>query len=431
MFLATICLLATVFCASCDSNDTHPGYKKTSEGMLYRFHRQNPNAAKPKLTDFMKLEMKCYLNDTLYYDWQEQTDDMYAQLVEPKFRGDLMSAYAMLHVGDSASFYIKADSIASLYYDQDPKALGLAADDYFRYEMKLLEIKTKEEFQDGLLRVVEKMKADARASLSNYVEKENIAVEPSETGVYVVNLEKGKGRCPEKGEKVELDFEAHLTDGTLVGSTYNSGEPFSFVLGDNYVIAGWEEVVSQMHLGDKVRAIIPFDMAYNEHSVGNIPPYANLVYDIKLLKITTKEELARQAEQELKKLKAEKETEFAKFVEANQIAEHTASGLYYAKMNSTEGASPVVGKVARIKYNAMQLDGTPLGDTDQLGGHFDIEYGKHRVLRGLEEGVGLLKVGERARLVIPYKLAYGEKAYNGIPPCSNLIFDVELVEIVE
>ncbi len=431
LFFATSCILATVFFVSCGTNNEHPGYKKTKDGMHYRFHRQNPNTAKPKPTDFLKLEMTCYLNDSLYYDWQKNTDDMYAQLSEPKFAGDLMSAYSMLHVGDSASFYIKADSIALLYYDQDPKAVGLGPDDYFRYEMKLLEIMSAEEFQEGLKRVVDKMKAEAKASLSNYIEKEGISVKPSESGVYVVDLEKGKGRCPKTGEKVELDFEARLLDGTFVGSTYDSGEPFSFVLGEGFVIAGWEEVVSQMHIGDKVRAIIPFEMAYNEHSVGNIPSYSNLVYDIKLLKITTKEELARQAAQKLKTLRAEKEKEFEEFVKANQIVDHTASGLYYAKMIHTDGASPVSGKVARIKYVANLMDGTPLGDTEQLGGHYDIDYGKHNVLLGLEEGVGLMKVGEKARFVIPYKLAYGENGYNGIPPCSNLIFDVELVEIRE
>ena len=50
-------------------------------------------------------------------------------------------------------------------------------------------------------------------------------------------------------------------------------------------------------------------------------------------------------------------------------------------------------------------------------------------MRGLEEGIGLMRVGEKARFVIPYTLAYGEQQYKNIPAFSNLVFDVELLKI--
>ena len=80
---------------------------------------------------------------------------------------------------------------------------------------------------------------------------------------------------------------------------------------------------------------------------------------------------------------------------------------------------------------ATYLNGTPLGDSDQLGGHYDVEFGKGMVLRGLEEGIGLMRVGEKARLVLPYTLAYGENPYGNIPAYSNLVFDVELIDIID
>ena len=205
----------------------------------------------------------------------------------------------------------------------------------------------------------------------------------------------------------------------------------SVVLGEGATIQGWEEIVPKMHLGDRVKAIIPFDMAYGEHSVGSIPPYANLVYDIKLLKITTAAELKKQTEAAQSALKADSEKAFLEYVKANNLTEHTASGMYYSKSVVTGGAQPQVGQTARIRFVATFLDGSPLGDSDQLGGFYDVPFGQGTVLRGLEEGVGLMHVGEQARFVLPYSLAYGENAYGNIPAYANIIFDVDLLDVMD
>ena len=426
---ALVCLSAMMLFTGCTQK--YPGYKKTQSGMYYKFHNCNTSATQPKLTDFLKIEMKCYLHDSLYYDWQGTQHEVYTQLQDPIFAGDLQEAYAMMHVGDSASFYVKADSIAALYYDQDPTKVGLVPEDYFRYEVKLVEVQTEEEFQANVEKMKESMKIEAKRALDEYVVNNNINVTPEPSGVYIIPIEKGKGRCPVKGEKVELDFSATLLNGQPVGSTFDSPEKFSFVLGEGYTIQGWEEIVPKMHLGDRVKAIIPFDMAYGEHSVGEIPAYANLVYDIKLLKITTAAELQAEAERALKALKEESERAFFDYLKVNNITDYTASGLFFAKSLVTEGAQPQKGQTARIKFDASYLDGTPLGDSEQLGGQYDLVIGEGKVLKGLEEGVGLMRVGEKARFVLPYTLAYGANPYGNIPAYSNLVFDVELLDVLD
>ena len=426
---ALVCLSAMMLFTGCTQK--YPGYKKTQSGMYYKFHNCNTSATQPKLTDFLKIEMKCYLHDSLYYDWQGTQHQVYTQLQDPIFAGDLQEAYAMMHVGDSASFYVKADSIAALYYDQDPTKVGLVPEDYFRYEVKLVEVQTEEEFQANVEKMKESMKMEAKRALDEYVVNNNINVTPEPSGVYIIPIEKGKGRCPVKGEKVELDFSATLLNGQPVGSTFDSPEKFSFVLGEGYTIQGWEEIVPKMHLGDRVKAIIPFDMAYGEHSVGEIPAYANLVYDIKLLKITTAAELQAEAERALKALKEESERAFFDYLKVNNITDYTASGLFFAKSLVTEGAQPQKGQTARIKFDASYLDGTPLGDSEQLGGQYDLVIGEGKVLKGLEEGVSLMRVGEKARFVLPYTLAYGANPYGNIPAYSNLVFDVELLDVLD
>ena len=423
-----VCLSAMMLLTACDQK--FPGYKKTNDGLYYKFHSQNQTAAKPQLSDFLKVDMACYLHDSLYYDFQGKQKDVFTQLQESIFPGDLQEAYAMMHLGDSASFYVKADSVAVRYYEQDPAAVGLKADDYFRYEVKLVELQTQDEFLANIQRMKETMEAASRKALADYVAENNINVTPDPSGIYIMPLEKGKGRCPVKGEQVEVDFACYLLDGQSAGSTLDSPDKLKFVLGEGLTIQGWEEIVPKMHLGERVKAIIPFDLAYGEHSVGSIPSYSNLVYDIKLLKITTEEELKKQAEAAEKALRDESESAFVEYLKANNITDHTESGLYYSKSLATDGAQPQVGQTARIKFIANFLDGTPLGDSDQLGGYYDVAYGHGNVLKGLEEGIGMMHVGEQARFVIPYSLAYGSVAYGNIPAYTNLIFDVELLDIL-
>ena len=425
--LVIVCLAAMM--VSCTQK--HPGYKMTSNGLYYKFYNYNASAIQPKVTDFMKVNMACYLHDSLYYDWQQSASEVYSQLKEPQFVGDLMDAYAMMHVGDSASFYVKADSVAVKYYDQDPVAVGLKPDDYFRYEVKLVEVKSEEEFQANIEKMKAQMLLDSKQLLIDYVEKNNIYVTPESSGIYIIQTEKGKGRCPVKGEKVELDFSASLLDGQEVGSTFGQPEKFSFVLGEGYTIQGWEEIVPKMHLGERVTAIIPADMAYGEHSVGTIPAYSNLIYDIKLLKITTAAELQAEAEKALKVMKADSEKAFMDYIKVNNITEYTPSGLFFTKLLTTDGERAEVGKTAQIKFVATYLDGTPLGDSDQLGDHYDVPVGQGKVLKGLDEGIAMMRVGEKARFIMPYTLAYGENPYGNIPAYSNLIFDVELLSLTE
>lgn len=422
------CLMATLFFTAC--NRQYPGYKQTSDGLYYRFYTQDRSAQQPKQTDFLKLDMACYLDDSLYYDWRQSESDVFVQLSDSHFKGDLQEALHMMRVGDSASFYIKADSVAIHYYSQDPGVVGLKPEDFFRYEVKLVEIKTQDEFKAGIERLKEQRLQESKNILAAYVEENGITVSPIESGIYIIPVEKGKGDCPQKGDKVELDFEAKLLDGRSIGSTFGQDEKFSFIVGEGYVIPGWEVIVPMLHVGDRVTAIIPCEMAYGEHSVTGIPPFSNLVYDIKLLKIIPAEVLKRQEEEAMKKLQSTAEKAFIQYVKESRITECTQSGLYYEKSVLTEGESPVAGMTARIKFDAHYLDGTPLGNSEELGGYYDVPFGQHTVLKGLEEGVGLMKVGEKARFVIPFTLAYGTKPYGQIPAFSNFVFDVELVELI-
>lgn len=92
------------------------------------------------------------------------------------------------------------------------------------------------------------------------------------------------------------------------------------------------------------------------------------------------------------------------------------------------GAGAVNGNTVSMIYTGKFLDGKVF-DSNTSANPFSFVLGSGQVIQGWEKGVLGMKVGEKATLSIPYSMAYGESGYGPIPAKSDLIFDVEVVEI--
>jgi len=110
--------------------------------------------------------------------------------------------------------------------------------------------------------------------------------------------------------------------------------------------------------------------------------------------------------------------------------EKTESGLRYQFIQKGEGQQPNVGQTVSVHYKGTLTDGTVFDSSYKRNQPLDFPIGEGRVIPGWDEGIQLLGVGDKARLVIPSDLAYGARGAGGvIPPNATLIFDVELVGI--
>ncbi|WP_158838575.1 peptidylprolyl isomerase [Polaribacter sp. L3A8] len=99
-------------------------------------------------------------------------------------------------------------------------------------------------------------------------------------------LQKGDGKKATKGAGVSVHYKGQLLDGTVFDSSYKRKEPIDFNVGVGQVIAGWDEGILLLQVGDKARFVIPSNLAYGSAGAGGvIPPDATLIFDVELMAV--------------------------------------------------------------------------------------------------------------------------------------------------
>jgi FKBP-type peptidyl-prolyl cis-trans isomerase len=108
----------------------------------------------------------------------------------------------------------------------------------------------------------------------------------------------------------------------------------------------------------------------------------------------------------------------------------TPSGLKYYQLKKGTGAVAKAGDTVRVHYTGWLTDGKKFDSSLDRGEPIEFPLGQGRVIKGWDEGVAGMKIGEKRQLQIPAALGYGDRGAGGvIPPNADLIFDVELVGV--
>jgi peptidyl-prolyl cis-trans isomerase A (cyclophilin A) len=110
--------------------------------------------------------------------------------------------------------------------------------------------------------------------------------------------------------------------------------------------------------------------------------------------------------------------------------EKTESGLRYQFIQRGEGKQAVAGKTVSVHYEGSLESGKVFDSSYPRKKPIEFPLGQGNVIEGWDEGIALLRVGDKARFVIPSHLGYGSRGAGGaIPPNATLIFDVELMDV--
>ena len=132
----------------------------------------------------------------------------------------------------------------------------------------------------------EKREAQENAKQKELLDSVAKGYEETASGLRYQILQKGTGKKVTKGAGVSVHYKGQLLDGTVFDSSYKRKEPIDFNVGVGQVIAGWDEGILLLQVGDKARFVVPSSLAYGAAGAGGvIPPNATLIFDVELMDI--------------------------------------------------------------------------------------------------------------------------------------------------
>jgi FKBP-type peptidyl-prolyl cis-trans isomerase len=241
-------------------------------------------------------------------------------------------------------------------------------------------------------------------------------------GLQYIIVTPGAGNPVASGDTVTVQYSGWLQNtGALFDSSYNTGQPFSFALGAGNVIKGWDEGVAGMLPGETRRLIIPPALGYGDAGQPpKIPAAATLVFDITLQSATTPTPVGQ----------TPAPTPPASPPAITGTSTTLPDGLQYTIFQAGTGDTAAAsGESVTVNYSGWLQATGALFDSSLNSGRtpFTFTLGAGNVIKGWDEGVVGMKIGEKRRLTIPAALAYGANARGPIPANSALIFDVELL----
>ncbi len=297
--IAAICLsLKTIdLTAQTNSKNEIPkGFSVSPNGLLYKNIRKNKDAKVPVKDDIVSIRARYYMQignvDSLLFDSKVNPAGFISiQVGKPEYKGDLIEGISMMHLGDSTTFLVPADSFFLKTVHLETLPPFCTPGQKIRFEIGLAEISTLDEMKkkqavlDSISQV--NMQTQREKEMGLLIAKmqangDNIAPEPS--GLIIIRRTPGNGVKPIVGQTVTVHYTGKLLDGTVFDSSIERKEPISFPLGNGSVIKGWDEGIAALEIGSKATLMIPSWLGYGPRNMGSIPSNSSLIFEVELIK---------------------------------------------------------------------------------------------------------------------------------------------------
>jgi peptidylprolyl isomerase len=433
--LVAIVLLAAFTVACNTDKNKYPGFVQTEDGLFYKFHNQSSDTTTAREGDKISAYMTYRTMDDSTFSHSQEGTPFELPMMKSTYKGDVFEALSLMHPGDSATFILNSDSFFMKTVGA-PRPELLDSGSTFYLDVKVTKIMTPEQMDKERMEQEKAMAEMEKSIIGDYIASNNLKVEADPSGIFFIKTKKGSGKNVTTGLFAKMHIVAKTigVQGQEFINTYNDGKPIDLEVGTGQLGIGFETGIMKMKVGDKATIIAPFSLAFGAQGMrGYVPPFATIVYDVELLGLTTKEKMVEARQKEAAKAEASEMKGLKKYLADNNITvAPTASGLYYVEEVAGSGKQATAGKKVKVHYTGYLLDGTKFDSSVDRGTPFEFTIGQGQVIPGWDEGVALMKEGGKAKLIIPSKLGYGPRgAGQSIPPNSSLVFDVELIEVVD
>jgi peptidylprolyl isomerase len=233
----------------------------------------------------------------------------------------------------------------------------------------------------------------------------------TDSGLQYVFLEEGDGETPELGEIASVSFAGWVEGGTKFADS-QEGLPIDFVVGEEQILAGWDEMVQLMQVGDKVQFILPPELGLGEAGSGDgiIPPNATLIFEMELVEIQPPPPPPTSVE----------ESEYTV----------TDSGLKFYMLTEGTGELIAAGDMITLHYKMWNEEGVQLESSYDSGQPAQLVAGTGQAGPGWDEALLMMNASSKAQFVLTPELAFGDQAANA-PTEGNLVFEIEILDVVK
>ena len=266
---------------------------------------------------------------------------------------------------------------------------------------------------------VEQQVSQNDTDIQNYLKQRNLTYQKTSDGMYYSITSTATTAVPAVADLVTLHYKLTLLDGTFVDSTSKAAnQSKSLIFGVSQSM--FTLPVSLMKAGDKGTFLLPSSLAFGGNTFGNVPAYSVIKAEVEVVSI---------------KNQAAQITSM-KTVYGFSNSETTTSGLVFQKTLEnptgaavTNGQSVKVNYTGRLGYGYIQTDasGKVIYDSKFGSGTLTFTAGAGQLIPGFEETVLKMKVGEKAKAILPYTIAYGTAGNSSIPGYSPLYFEIGVV----
>ncbi len=301
LFLTAVAALAMSSCQS---------FKKGEGGLEYKFIKEG-SGEKATTGDVLAFNLivetdrDSVLANTYDMGLPQAQPIMPDSTLQGSYPGDPNSILRMLGEGDSAVFRINLDTMAARTGQPKPEF----ADKYLQFTFKVEKVFKKGDLADSVLfeqvnqyfeGEIEKIKNAEEGKINSYIQKNKLEPKKTASGLQYIIKEEGAGKLAALGDTVVLNYTGSLAANSKIFDTNDTElakknkihnpmrtyEPIRIRVGKDPVIQGWTEGLQLLKKGSKATFIIPSNLGYGQQgSMGAIPQYAPLVFEVEVLDI--------------------------------------------------------------------------------------------------------------------------------------------------
>ncbi len=248
----------------------------------------------------------------------------------------------------------------------------------------------------------------------------------SNSGIKYTIHNNNEGKKAKFGDFLTLHMQYTTQNDSIIFSSFDKPKPLSFKFQDNLFKGILNGGLQEMAAGDSATFWVPGDSLYSQNLPNFLKKGDQIKYTIALQKIQSQEEYQTERNAARDQQLAVDGKQISSYLSKNKLKmEKTASNLYHNISKAGNSTKAQNNQIAKANYKVSLLDGTVI--EEEKNGNLQLS----RQVRGVREALGLLGKGGKGKFVIPSTMAYGDRQRGKIPSNAVLVYDIEVLDIVD